>query len=260
MTVEQENRFLASFASVQRRRSRSGTRLAIVCAKSALITRASRGRSPRSSARRSPCGRRKRSRRPALRAGSVTPRPRATRAMASIIAPHPPRGWNTPYSYSRNARMVNRLGHLNGDIPRYLLWKENASRTRGSLKCGRDRRRHCETDAEQAVPSAGRGVKQARQLEKGRCRIGRKASNFARFSVDEARHAAASAGDSRAISRCDPRQIGARADLATALEHQMVHGIEAEQIDLVLEPMPAGRERSRPAPAGTGRTSVRDRT
>ena len=54
--------------------------------------------------------------------------------MAVITAPQPPRGWNTPNSYSMNDRMVNRLGHLNGDMPRYLAWNENARRTRSSLK------------------------------------------------------------------------------------------------------------------------------
>ena len=43
-----------------------------------------------------------------------------------------PVGWKMPYSYSRNARMVNRLGQLNGDIPRYLVWNDIASISRSS--------------------------------------------------------------------------------------------------------------------------------
>ena len=50
-----------------------------------------------------------------------TPSSVATRAMAVITAPQPPRGCHTPYSYSMNDRMVNRLGQRNGDMPRYLL-------------------------------------------------------------------------------------------------------------------------------------------
>ena len=58
----------------------------------------------------------------------------ATRAIAVITAPQPPRGWNTPNSYSMNDRMVNRLGQRNGDMPKYFDWKEKASRMRSSLK------------------------------------------------------------------------------------------------------------------------------
>ena len=50
-------------------------------------------------------------------------------AIASMTALQPPIGCQTPYSYSRNDRIVNRLGQLNGDMPRYLLWNENARRT-----------------------------------------------------------------------------------------------------------------------------------
>ena len=37
-----------------------------------------------------------------------------------VTAPQPPIGCQTPYSYSRNDRIENRLGQLNGDMPRYL--------------------------------------------------------------------------------------------------------------------------------------------
>ena len=64
----------------------------------------------------------------------VTPISRAISAIDSVTAAQPPIGWNTPYSYSRNERIENRLGHWNGDIPRYFDWKVIASRTRGSWK------------------------------------------------------------------------------------------------------------------------------
>ena len=51
-----------------------------------------------------------------------------------MSAPQPPRGWNTPNSYSMKDRMVNRLGQRNGDMPRYFDWNENARRTRSSEK------------------------------------------------------------------------------------------------------------------------------
>jgi hypothetical protein len=64
----------------------------------------------------------------------ATPRSAATRAIARVTAPQPPIGWNTPYSYSMNARMENRLGQWNGDMPRYFDWNAIARRTRGSRK------------------------------------------------------------------------------------------------------------------------------
>src|SRR5262245_63520342 len=65
----------------------------------------------------------------------VTPISVATRAIASDTALQPPIGCQTPYSYSRNDRIENRLGQLNGDMPRYFDWNVNASRMRGSAKC-----------------------------------------------------------------------------------------------------------------------------
>src|SRR3954467_6215018 len=64
----------------------------------------------------------------------VAPRSAATSAIARDVAPQPPVGCQTPCSYSRNDRIENKLGQLNGDMPRYFAWNENASRTRGSLK------------------------------------------------------------------------------------------------------------------------------
>ena len=135
MKVEQENFFLAIFASVQRRRRRSGTSRVMARAKSALTTQR-----VGSVERRRRCGRptaRRPSKRISRTGSSVrisTPSSRATRAMASVSAPQPPMGWKTPYSYSRKERMENRLGHWNGDMPRYFDWNENASRMRGSVK------------------------------------------------------------------------------------------------------------------------------
>ena len=134
MKVEQENFFFASLRSVQRRRSRSGTRVDMAWAKSAFSTSASKCSVPcsvrtpvarRFSNRISPTG-------SAMR--KVTPMSRAIRSIAVITAPHPPRGWYTPNSYSMKDRIVNRLGQRNGDMPRYLAWKEKARRTRSSLK------------------------------------------------------------------------------------------------------------------------------
>ena len=135
MNVEQENCFFAIFASVQRRRRWSGTSCVIAWAKSALITSAS--------ARYSPCVGPHADRPPAVEqdllhllaererhaqlARRRGPSPRDTAAQ-------PPIGCQTPYSYSRNDRIENRLGQLNGDMPRYFDWNENASRMRGSGK------------------------------------------------------------------------------------------------------------------------------
>ena len=63
-----------------------------------------------------------------------TPSRSATRAIAAVTAAHPPMGWKTPYSYSRNERIENRLGQRNGYMPRYFDWKEKARRMRGSRK------------------------------------------------------------------------------------------------------------------------------
>ncbi len=134
MKVEQENFLVASLRSVQRRRRRSGTRVDIACAKSAFMTSASNRSSP--AAVRTPTARRPSNSTSCTGAAmrKRTPISRAMRAMADITAPQPPRGWNTPNSYSMNDRMVNRLGQRNGDMPRYLDWNENASRTRSSPK------------------------------------------------------------------------------------------------------------------------------
>ena len=55
-------------------------------------------------------------------------------AIRSLTLPNPPMGWKMPYSYSRKANMVNRLGQLNGDMPRYFVWKDMASMRRSSSK------------------------------------------------------------------------------------------------------------------------------
>ena len=107
----------------------------MACAKSALTTTASAAwcRPPTST----PIARRpaKAMRSTGLSNRMSTPMRAAARAIASDTAPQPPMGWNTPCSYSRKLRMVNRLGQRNGLIPRYLVWKEKARRTRGSRKC-----------------------------------------------------------------------------------------------------------------------------
>jgi hypothetical protein len=129
-----------------------------------------------------------------------TPRRSATRAIAEETAPQPPTGWKTPCSYSRKERMVKRLGQRKGLIPRYLVWKEKARRTRGSLKyrarswstvwCGRISGRLFSSPGER---------KRAGE-EKAFSSTGRKASSFRLFSAKKGRRPAASPGFSRAIS------------------------------------------------------------
>ncbi len=111
-------------------------------AKSALITQRvgavdARGRC----ARRPPAAPRRGSRAPARRVGSPPPARAPPGPSPRVTAPQPPIGWKTPYSYSRNERIENRLGHWNGDIPRYFDWNEKASRMRGSAEVARRARR-----------------------------------------------------------------------------------------------------------------------
>ena len=134
MKVEQENFLRPIFSSVQRLRRWLGTSRVIVWAKSELITSASALYSP--ALVRTPTALR-----PWNRISSTgsfrrmrTPISVAAFAIAAMTAPVPPRGWWTPNSYSMNDRIVNRLGQRNGDMPRYLLWNEKASRTLGSAK------------------------------------------------------------------------------------------------------------------------------
>ena len=58
----------------------------------------------------------------------------AASAMAVVRALQPPMGCHTPYSYSMNGRIENRLGHSNGLMPRYLDWKLIARRDSSALK------------------------------------------------------------------------------------------------------------------------------
>ena len=92
MKVEQEYFLRASRASVQRRRSRSGTSRRIAWAKSAFTTSASARCTP--AVVRTPTARR-----PSNRISSTgspsricTPSRLATRAIAAVIAPQPPMG------------------------------------------------------------------------------------------------------------------------------------------------------------------------
>src|SRR3954454_23614667 len=134
MNVEQEKRLDSSLRSDQRRRRWSGTSRVIARAKSALITSASQSYSPFVVT--TPTARRP-SKRTAVTSSLseiVAPRFVAARAIARDTAPHPPYGCQTPCSYSRNDRIENRLGQLNGDMPRYFDWNENARRSCGWLK------------------------------------------------------------------------------------------------------------------------------
>src|SRR4028118_13390 len=134
MNVEQENFLPEILWSVQRCRRWSGTSRDMARAKSALMTVASERYSPALVRTPTACRPEKRiSRTGSLRRMS-TPISRATRAIAVVTAPQPPIGWKMPYSYSRKERIENRLGHWNGDIPKYWDWKVNARRMRGSEK------------------------------------------------------------------------------------------------------------------------------
>ena len=92
MKVEQENRFLAILASVQRRRSRSGTSRRMARAKSTLITTASAWCVPE-------VERKPTARRPSNKISSTSsfreisaPRSSAIPAIARLTAPQPPIG------------------------------------------------------------------------------------------------------------------------------------------------------------------------
>ena len=107
-----------------------------------------------------------------------------------------------PNSYSMNARMVNRLGQRYGDMPRYLLWNENPSRTRGSLN---QRLRSPSTEligrsslSDRSTSGLSRSVK----LLNGLSSTGRKAASLARLSAMKAGIIAASSGDRAATERC----------------------------------------------------------
>ena len=96
--------------------------------------------------------------------------------------------------------MVKRLGQRNGDIPRYLVWKEKASRTSGWLKC---RARSLSTVL--CGRSSGRlrstsGWRKRKIDSNGFSSTGRKAFSLARFSVMKPRKPFASSGQSLAIS------------------------------------------------------------
>ena len=63
-----------------------------------------------------------------------TPISLAISPILSVTLPSPPIGWKIPYSYSKNARIVNKLGQLNGDIPKYFVWNDIASINLSSSK------------------------------------------------------------------------------------------------------------------------------
>ena len=169
MKVEQENRLRAICASVQRRRRRSGTRRVMAAAKSALITRRSQGYVAGSGAHADRAPVRNRISSTSSPSSIRTPRSRATRAIASITAPQPPSGCNTPYSYSRNDRIENRLGQLNGDMPRYLDWNEKPGGRAGRGSSARGRRRARQRPQQRRARRTG-GASSARALGNGRSR------------------------------------------------------------------------------------------
>ena len=116
---------------------------------------------------------------PRRRARSSRPASGRSRAIDSVTAEQPPIGWKTPYSYSMNERIEKRLGHWNGDIPRYLDWNVMASRTRGSSEVSAQ----LAVERVQAAGACGRtrarwGVDQVVPLRNGDSRIGRNRSIF----------------------------------------------------------------------------------
>ena len=107
-----------------------------------------------------------------------------------------------PNSYSMNARMVNRLGHRYGDMPRYLLWNEKPSRTRGSRN---QRLRSPSTDrVGRSILRAfsTSGFSRSAKLLNGLSSTGRNAASLARLSAMKAGIIAASSGQSSATERC----------------------------------------------------------
>ena len=95
---------------------------------------------------------------------------------------------------------MNRLGQLNGLMPRYFAWKLNASRTRGSSK---ERPRSASTvvcGRTSGSIAARPGSKKSRSPDHGRWSTRVKAENFLRFSSRNSGNFSASAGLSFAIS------------------------------------------------------------
>jgi hypothetical protein len=79
--------------------------------------------------------------------------------------------------------IVKSDGHLNGDMPRYFDWNENASRVSGWRN---QRRRSPSTVSLGRRSGSERSMSRLRKQPKpwkGRWRIGLNASNLARFSA-----------------------------------------------------------------------------
>ena len=185
MNVEHENFFFAIFASVQRRRRWSGTSFVIAWAKSALITTASARYSP--SSVRTPTARWPSNSTSFTSSPSekVTPSSAAMRAIASDTAEQPPIGCHTPNSYSRNDRIENRLGQLNGDMPEVLrLERERQPDARVAEVAAEFANRATATAAASAAASASRQLEQVAPAEERRFRgTGGSRSSLSRLSA-----------------------------------------------------------------------------
>src|SRR5918994_6421705 len=83
--------------------------------------------------------------------------------------------------------MVKRLGHWNGDMPRYLVWNEKARRTRGSVKYRRRSPSTVENGRRDDRAESIAGVTRSLGLEKACSSTGRKASSFRRMKVKKRR-------------------------------------------------------------------------
>ena len=97
--------------------------------------------------------------------------------------------------------MEKRLGHLNGDIPRYFDWNEKARRTRGSRKYRAN-----------SWSSDSQGRKRGKSLRTGHRKVSRhprkglskhvlKFASFKRLSTRNLRKETASAADNAAVAR-----------------------------------------------------------
>jgi hypothetical protein len=118
-------------------------------------------------------------------------------AIAATSALQPPIGCHTPYSYSMNGRIVNRLGHSNGLMPRYFDWKLIARRDSSLLKY---RVRCVYTDSHGRRTGATFIVSRfirSRRPRIGLRRLGSISASFLRLSAMKRRNAAPSPGCTR---------------------------------------------------------------
>ena len=191
MNVEQENFFFSILRVGPAAAQVVGHEPRHRVAKSALITtRVGRGSSP--GRVRTPTARRPSNsdlRHRPRRARSSTPISLGDAGHRLADAPQPPIGCQTPYSYSRNDRIENRLGQLNGDMPEVLrLERERQPDARVAEVAAQFARRATATAAAAAAASAVASVSRSRQPRNGRSRHGRNASELDAVVGEEPAH------------------------------------------------------------------------